>query len=151
MDFIERLKKEDTEEEEKEIQAAKQLFCEAFNLVYGDDLTISGDEKELFYSVEETKAENYPGVFSVQLMFEHKASKYCLTKNRGYHSICKKSRSYTVSIRKKCVWQKCWTPECTAKPHKGRRVILLPEESSDDDEPVFLPAAHNDNKKRKRR
>ena len=48
MDFIERLKKEDTEEEEKEIQAAKQLFCEAFNLVYGGDLKISADENNYF-------------------------------------------------------------------------------------------------------
>jgi hypothetical protein len=139
---------------QQEIEAAKALFCEAFNGVYEKELTVNIEEgATLFYSVQQApNPTKYPGVYTVQIQREHLASKYCLTKNRGFHINSSKLRSYTVSLRNHCVWQKCWTAECSAKKCKGRIALVENEDSessSDDDVAQFQPVT-NSNKKRKR-
>jgi hypothetical protein len=133
---------------------AKELFCDAFNQVYGNDITISSTDDSLFYKVEKGP-EKYPDFYKVLLNREHDAYKYCLCMKAGIHTRSTKSRSYTVNIRTAAVGQKCWARQCEDRENKGKCMLHEGDwqsedelESEDDDSEACFFASSN--KKRKR-
>lgn len=138
-------------------QQAKVKFCDAFNMVYGTDL--SPDNEELFYKISPAP-QKFPGLFTLSLCKSHSEAKRCLTMKSGCHKNSTKMRTFTVNTNTGAVWQKCWSKQCMRRENKGRIALAKPAESEDETEsededavpefmPITLPSSSS-NKKRKR-
>ena len=113
------------------IETVKSIMCDAFKRVY--DIVL--DTEQDFYAVKAADHKLYPNTYYVSISRDSPAYKMCLAMKSGKHTSSRKSRSYTVNVEYRSVWQACWSSQCKSRDNKGRLPLIVYDEfSSSEDE-----------------